>query len=501
MTATHPAAAASRSTPRWRDLRDWLRLVEELGELRYVEGASWQEDIGAVTELLDHTPNSPAVLFDAIPGYPRGYRVLSNANATRTRQAITLGLDPATASHETLLAWWRRTLRQLEPLPPVEVPDGPVFEVVQRGDEVDLYQFPAPVWHPGDGGRFIGTASLNILRDPDTGWVNVGTYRNMIQDRNHLGVWISPGKHGRLIRDRWQERGERAPICVSVGHDPLLFMAACLEGLPPGLSEYEWAGGAVGRPVEVVRAPITGLPIPAHAEIVLEGYIDFADMRVEGPYGEFTGYYASGAPTLPTIEVQAVYHRRDPIILGCPQGKPPHEDNQFLAYLRTALIWEHLERAGVPDVVGVWSPPLAANRFCTIVAIRQRYPGHARQVGVLAANVGATAYMSRYIIVVDDDVDVTNMDDVLFAVFTRSDPERSIEILRRCWSGPLDPAIPPERHGFNSRVIIDACRPFEWRERFPPAIVTPSRSAAIRRRWGHLLAARPEDGPVRPAEG
>src|SRR5262249_5099689 len=219
-------------------------------------------------------------------------------------QAITLGLDPASATHDALLGWWRRTLHELQPLAPREVPDGPVFEAVQRGDDVDLYKFPTPVWHPLDGGRFIGPASLNIMRDPHTGGVNVGTYRNMVQDRNHLGVWISPGKHGRLIREQYLERGEKVPICVSAGHDPLLFMAACLEGLPYRLCEYDWAGGAVGRPVEVVRAPITGLPIPAQAEIVLEGYIDPADMREEGAYGEVTGDYPSGAPPLPTAEVQ-----------------------------------------------------------------------------------------------------------------------------------------------------------------------------------------------------
>jgi 4-hydroxy-3-polyprenylbenzoate decarboxylase len=116
---------------------------------------------------------------------------------------------------------------------------------------------------------------------------------------------------------------------------------------------------------------------------------------------------------------------------------------------------------------------------------------------VLAAQVAAVAYMSRYAIVVDEDVDVTNMDDVLFAVFTRTDPERSIEILKRCWSGPLDPAIPPERHGFNSRAVIDACRPWEWRDRFPPAIVTAERSEATRRKWGHILAPQTEAAATR----
>jgi UbiD family decarboxylase len=159
----------------WRDLRDWLSIVDELGELRHVEGASWQEDVGAVTELLDHSPESPAALFDAIPGYPRGYRVLTNASGNRRRMAVTLGLDPTTVTHQSLMAWWRKTMRDFQPLPPVELPDGPIFEEVQRGDEVDLYKFPTPRWHPEDGGRFIGTASLNIMRDPDSGVVNLGT--------------------------------------------------------------------------------------------------------------------------------------------------------------------------------------------------------------------------------------------------------------------------------------------------------------------------------------
>jgi UbiD family decarboxylase len=284
-------------------------------------------------------------------------------------------------------------------------------------------------------------------------------------------VWISPGKHGRLIRERYLARGERVPICVSVGHDPLIFMAACVEGLPSGMSEYDWAGGVSGRPYPVVKAPITGLPIPAYAEIVLEGYIDATDMRVEGPYGEFMGYYASGAPTLPTMEVQAVYHRRDPIILGCPQGKPPHEDNQFLAYLRSCLVWDQIERAGVPDVTGVWCPPLSANRFLTVISIKQRYPGHARQAGHLAAMCRSVAYAGKYVVVVDDDVDVANLQDLMWAVCSRSDPATSIDIINDAWSTPLDPSISPEKKArgeyTNSRAIIDACRPFYWKDKYP----------------------------------
>lgn len=472
---------------KWRDLRDWLRLVDRLGELRVVRGASSEADIGAITEMLDHTEGSPCVLFDGIPGFQEGFRVVVNTQGTRTRHAITLGLDPAGATHERLLAYWKELLRGLEPIEPVEVRSGPILENVQRDGEVDISIFPAPIWHPLDGGRFIGTASLNIMRDPDDGWVNVGTYRNQVFDSKSLGIWISPGKHGRLIREKYFDRGQPCPIVVVVGSDPLLFTASCAEGIRYGMSELAWAGAVRGEPIEVVRGEVTGLPIPAHGEIALEGFMAPDELHTEGPYGEWMGYYASGTPQTPVIRVQRVYYRNSPIILGCPQGKPPHEDNRFLAYLRSCLIQDQLEKAGIPNVRGVWCPPTAGNRLMTIVSIKQAYPGHAKQAALVASQCSAGAYMGRFVVVVDEDIDITNMDDVLWAMLTRCDPERDIEIITRCWSGPLDSAVKPEERGFNSRAIIDATKPYEWKDRFAPTVVTPEQAMETRRLWGWVL--------------
>lgn len=479
---------------RWRDLRDWLARVDELGELRVVRGATWQRDIGRVAELLDHTAGSPCVLFDAIPGYAEGRRVVVNCNGTLRRQAITLGLDPATVSHQTLFEFWRPMLRQMQPLPPREVGSGPILENVQRGDQVDLEAFPAPVWHP-KAQRYLGTASINIIRDPDSDWVNLGTYRNQLFDRKHLGIWISPGKHGRLLRDRYFARGEAVPIVVVVGSDPLLFMAACSEAPAYGVSELDWAGAVRGEPIEVIRGEVTGLPIPARAEIAIEGFIDPVERRPEGLYGEAYGYYSALVANGPVIKVERVYHRDDPVVLGCPQGKPPHEDNRFGAYLRSSLIWDQLERAGVPNVAGVWVPPEAGNRGLVVVAIRQSYPGHAKQAGLIASQAGGAAYLGRYVIVVDDDIDLYSMDDVWWAVTTRVDPRRDIEFVERGWSGPLDQAIEPERRGHSSRAIIDATRPYEWRDRFGEPVTDVGRERATRQRWGWILAAAP--GPDR----
>ena len=473
--------------PIYRDLRDWLQRVDEIGELKVVRGASSEQDIGRVAEMLDHTAGSPCVLFDAIPGYPSGRRVVVNTNGTIRRQAVTLGLDPDAVTHETLMRFWRDELRRLEPLPPREVSTGPVFENILRDDQVDLSAFPAPIWHPKAGGRYIGTASLNILPDPDSPWINVGTYRNQVLDDTHLGLWISPGKHGRILREKYFERGQPCPIVVVVGSDPLLFMAACSEAPEYGMGELDWAGAVRGESVEVVRGELTGLPIPARAEIALEGFVHPTERRREGPYGEAYGYYSAVVEAGPFVQVGRVYHRDDPIILGCPQGKPPHEDNRFGAYLRSASIWYRLERAGIPDVQGVWLPPEAGNRGLVVVSICQRYAGHARQAAIVASQVAGAAYLGRFVIVVDEDVNLFDMDDVWWAVCTRCDPQRDIEMVHRAWSGPLDQAIAPEERGHNSRAIIDATIPWEWRDRFPAPVTGPERARAAREKWGWLL--------------
>ena len=488
--ATAPTDGSARPPFEDRDLRDWITAVDALGELRTVRGASWQADIGAVTQMLDHAEGSPCVLFDEVPDYEAGRRVIVNCNGTPGRQAITLGLPPDQANHDGLLSFWRDILGNLRPLPTHPATDAPVFEHRLTGKDVDLEAFPVPVWHPKDGGRYIGTASLNILRHPDSGWVNIATYRNQIFERDKLGVFISPGKHGRQILDTYISRNERCPIALVFGADPLLFMAACAEGIAYGESELAWAGGVRGKPVHVVPGPITGLPIPTSAEIAVEGWIDPDERRAEGPYGEWQGYYSLKQEMTPVIHVEAIYHRSDAILMGCPQGKPPHEDNRFLAYLKSALVEDQLRKAGVPKVTGVWCPPEAGNRLIVVVAIDQAYPGHATQAGLVAGQVGTTAYGGRFVIVVDSDVDIFSIDDVLWALTTRCDPRRDTTIIDRAWSSSVDPAIKPEERGFNSRLIFDATRPWEWRDRFSEPVLTADMARETRERWGWLL--RPE---------
>jgi 4-hydroxy-3-polyprenylbenzoate decarboxylase len=468
------------------DLRDWLRMVDALGELRVLEGVGWEEDIGRVTEMLHHTDGAPAVLFDRIPGYPDGFRVLVNAQGERSRLAVTLGL-PTTIGPWELIDRWQRLMDGTEPVAPEMVPSGPVTENVMEGDDVDLLAFPTPLWHPEDGGRYLGTGDCVITKGPEGDWVNMGTYRVQVHDRRTTGLYISPGKHGRLHRDAWFERGEPMPAVVLCGEDPLLFLTSCLE-MAPGLSEMEWAGGVRGRAVPCVEGRHTGLPIPAHAEIAVEGFLRPDRMAVEGPFGEWTGYYASGGREEPVFEVAAVYFRDDPIILGVPPEKPPYEAHRFRQYLRSANLLREIRLAGVPDVTAAWCHGVGGCRLFNVVAVHQRYPGHATQAGQVATSCRTGAYLGRITVVVDDDVDVADVNEVIWAICTRADPERDYHVLRRTWSGPLDPAIDPDHKGLNSRVIIDATRPWEWRDQFPPAIgPEPAEKQRTRDRWSWVL--------------
>jgi len=287
----------------------------------------------------------------------------------------------------------------------------------------------------------------------------------MIHGPDRLALHMSPGKHGRVHRDKYHGQGKPLPIAVSFGHHPINFVVASTD-VPNRVNEYEYAGGILGKPLQVVHGPLTGLPIPADAEIAIEGEVAVDDVMPEGPFGEWTGYYASNQPAVPVIQVKALYFRNDPILCGFPLLKPSSGDNLHFSLMRSSLIWNALDEAGVPDVKGVWCHP-AGGRFLTVVAITQRYPGHARQAGMIASQCRSGAYLGRYVVVVDDDVDITNSEEFIWALSSRSDPAESIEIVRRAWSGPLDPRIARDQVGHSSRAVIDATRPYEWREKFP----------------------------------
>jgi len=470
------------------DLRAFVQRAQLAGELKEINGAHWDQEIGALTEIFAGTETPPALLFDNIPGYPCGFRVLSNICHSPLRHTLALGV-PSDIRGVELVKEVKRRLASLKPIPPTFVDQAPVLENVMRGTDVNVFKFPVPRWHSGDGGRYIGTFDAVICRDPGSGYMNVGTYRVQVHDEKTVGLWIIPGKHGNLITQKYWSKGQDCPFLIACGMPPSMILASAV-GIPWGMSEYDFLGGLLGASIAVVKSAATGLPMPANAELVLEGFAPPPEKssHPEGPFGEWPGYYASGTINRPVVNVSAIYYRNDPIITGDPPLKT-YLNTEIYMYIRAANIWSSMDRGGIPDVTGVWFP--RQGRFVVAVAIRQRYPGHARQVGhgVLATRDGGRD--TRMIIVVDDDIDITNINEVLWAVASRWDPKRQSEIVDVPVSD-LNPTVTPEQRAANdlvsSCIIIDACRPYGRKDKFPAvSSVSPEYKQAVLKQWAHLF--------------
>jgi UbiD family decarboxylase len=474
------------------DLRGWLEEIEKLGELKHVEGADWNLELGAISELNVKKDVPPALLFDSIQGYPKGFRVLTCSTSSPARLSSILRL-PVQKTHQGLVealrgkpAQWQADAVNFDP---VKIASGPVLENVQKDGKVDLEAFPSPLWHERDGGRYIGTGCSVVTRDLDSAWVNVGTYRVQLLDEKHVALDMVSGKHGRIQYEKHKKAGKRFPVAIVLGGDPLGYLISGIE-IPFGMCEWNYIGAILKAPVAVLHGELTGLPFPAASEIVIEGYVEPNDERIEGPFGEFHGYYPGKAGSAPCVTVSRVYYRNNPILMGSPPAKPPNDYSYSKAVMRSALLHDALAAAGLSEVKSVWAHEIGGARMFNVVAIKQRYAGHARQAGHLLSQCGVGAYMSRYSVVVDDDIDPSSLQEVMWAVATRTDPAVDIDIIRRGMGSKNDPMYVAYQYDapLSSKAIIDACRPWDHLEDFP-AVAEASKELQekTRAKWKDLL--------------
>ena len=472
----------------YKDLREFIAQIDALKALRHIEGADARHEIGGITEVAAGMADCPALLFDHIDGFAPGFRVFTNAVTNPQRAALALGID-ANLRPLDVLKHWMAKRQTLTPQTPIEIGTAAWLENTSRDGDVDITKFPAPVWHKQDGGPYIGSGSVVVTRDPDTGWINASIYRVQVHGPKQLTIQFDhAGRHGAIIAKKYWDQGKRCPIVIVNGEDPALFIAG-FEYLAAGVSEFEFAGAIKASPVEVHPGPVTGLPIPAHAEMIIEGYLKpLAEASLpEGPFGEFTGYFANDQRPCPVMEIAAIHYRNDPILLGSPPMKPPRF--HFGLPFRAASIWSNLETAGVTDVVGVWQH---ISQLMTVVALRQRYDGHAKRAALIAA---ANSYMGRVVVVVDDDIDPSDLADVMWAVTTRCEPSEQTDIVRNAWSSALDPRIPAEAKlrgvSSHSKLIIEAVKPFAWIDKFPkPSALSHQDAKGIEEKWGEALKRR-----------
>ncbi|MHC1571655.1 MAG: menaquinone biosynthesis decarboxylase [Methanosarcinales archaeon] len=439
------------------DLREFMALLEERGLLKRVSVEV--DPFLEITEIVGRLVKSGgcAVLFENVKGYD--VPVLANLFGSMERICLALGvddLDDVGRRIEELLRFdvpggLRGGLRMLSRLrefagfKPRIVKTGPCKEVVLRGGDASLDRFPILTCWPGDGGPFI-TLPLVFTKNPRTGRQNVGMYRMQKFDSSTTGMHWQIHKHG--ARD-FEDAEERLEVAVVIGADPVVVYAATAP-LPEGFDEIFFAGFLRGKGVDLVKCESVDLFVPAGSEIVLEGYVEVGETRMEGPFGDHTGYYS--LPDLyPVFHITCITHRRSPIYHATVVGRPPMED----AYLgkATERIFLPILRAQFPEIVDMNLPVEGVFHNLAIVSIDKRYPGHARKVMLGLWGLGQMSF-TKVLIVVDRDVDVHDMGEVLWAVTTRIDPARDVILIPNTPTDTLDHASSIPNLG--SKMGIDA---------------------------------------------
>ena len=453
--------------------RDLMGVLEKGGELlRVPDEVDPEYEICAYCRHVADD-DGPALLFERIKGY--GMPALANLFGTRKRIAMALGVEPE--------AMGRVMAQRLQSrIAPVAVGrgDAPCKESVVTGSDVDLDRIPFPYWNVGDGGRYI-SAGINIGAHPVWGR-NAGIYRNMYRSRNEIFAQIAPDHHQRLF---YEDLGKGCPMAIVLGADPLLFLAA---GSDFQLGDYELdvAGALRGAALRVVKAETIDLEVPADAEIVIETEYT-GEMDDEGPFNEFTGYQSEKRKA-PIWRVTAITTRRSPIMHMAFAGKPPNENIVFWRELEDAVALDILRRR-FPLVTGVTRPADLARDFWGIVQIDPKK----RRPGVIRNLMLAMTYLMprlKYIVAVDDDIDIYRTNDVFWAVSTRVDPGRDVFIVPETGAGPIDPSS--YEFGITSKLFIDATRKAHFRGvvSMPPKEVLDK----IRIRLNELLC-KPPFGP------
>ncbi|MEU0505668.1 UbiD family decarboxylase [Nocardia sp. NPDC005998] len=417
-----------------RSLREFIAELERIGELQQIDReVDWNLEIGAIIRR-SYDLRAPAPLFTNITGYQgTGFRVLGAPGALSgeghplARIALALGL-PADATGqdiiETIVA-----ARNKPGIPPRVVPaaNAPCKQNILRDNDIDLLTFPTPLIHGNDGGRYIQTYGMNIARTPDGSWTNWSVNRMMIAGRNTLACLIPGPQHLGIIRAKWAQEGKPMPIALALGVEPGLPFVGGMP-LPEGVDESHFLGALFGEGIEVVPAETVDLHVPATAEIVVEGHIAFDETVMEGPMNEYPGYNAMEQSLKPVFHVSAITHRDGAILPVVAAGPPVEEDHTVTGTMHAAEILHQLREVGLP-IASTWFSYESAMHWL-IVSARSDWhetlpipsAEFARKVGEVVF-AGKAGFGVPKVLVVEDDVDIADVKDVVWAFATRAHPE------------------------------------------------------------------------------
>ncbi len=441
------------------DFRDWVHELERTDNLVRIEDEiDPLEEAGAIMRLANEKQSS-AQWFTHVKGSMPGSSLLGGPFATKERIAIAFGLPPETRISQ-LTDFFAEGLEK-EPVKPEVVNNGSCQENILTGEDIDLFKLPVPKLHPQDGGHYIGTLNIGVCKDYDSEWVNWGTYRGMVHDKQTTGVFLGPLNHGGKILTKWHEENKAMEYAMFFGGDPMHNIVAS-SSVSWGNSEVDVVGGIRGEPVNLVKCKTIDLFVPENAEIVLEGTIAPGDQKKEGPFGEYPGYVVSGSNLRPVFRLSAMTFRNNPILPSTCLGVPLDETLMWVLEVAASIKGE-LKAKGVPII------DVAASEFSG---------GHAVVVSTKTPHAGIPQFISSvvwtdrngfnfpYVIVVDDDVDPWNLGEVFHAMCTKCNPVRDIHIYKGTMNCPLTPYIANhplrELGGGGGNVLFDCTWPVEW---------------------------------------
>lgn len=411
----------------YSDFREFVQLLEDTGELRRVtRSVSTEFEIAAGIRRMSDT-QGPALLFENVVDHDMP--VVGGLFSTRGRALLALGVDNHADGNDRFLHGLHNQI------PPVIVDSGPCQEVVVTGDDIDLFRLPMPRYSEKDGGAYI-TVALEISKDPLDGRRNASVYRMMRVDERHLAVMSHVFQGLGTQMARAEELGTPLDVVIANGVHPVLMYASQAK-VPHGVDELAIAGGILGSPVELVPCRTIDLEVPATTEIVIEGRILPGERVREGPFGEFTGYYGP-AEMNQVMEVTAVTYRRDPLFLAGLTGVPTTDNHVLKVFAYESNLMDNLRRV-FPEVTAVCFPDWGGVQYSAVIALRQRYKGQARHLILTALGDSSRP---KWVIVVDDDIDVYDTDAVNWAMITRSQPAEDLIVVPGVAGGPLDPSAP-----------------------------------------------------------
>jgi 4-hydroxy-3-polyprenylbenzoate decarboxylase len=445
-------------------MREFITRLKDEGDLNPISvEVDWNLEMGAITRKAIDL-RAPAPLFQKVKGYPEGYRVLGcpvgpTKPVLQGRIAIAMELPKNTPGLNLIEEFRKRTAN---PKKPNLVPTGPCKENILKGTEVDLFQFPSPQIHNGDGGRFMGTWHIVVTKDPDTAWTNWGIYRMMIHDRTSIGIGLTPhAQHGgKIYFEKYERRKKPMPVAIAIGTEPISTIVSAVS-FPEGIDHADMAGGIRGEGVEVVKCETVDLEVPATSEIVLEGEVPPEARKGEGPFGEYLGHFAGSIRSRPYMEVKAITHRNSPILPMSNMGKPFDECAMVWSIGQSAVAVEVLRKAGIP-VKGVYMPLSE----CMIISVRSM-PNLVRRIDTALREAHCRAGGSHKILV-DEDVDSTDWNDVMWSITTRLHPIKGIHSFEKRGANLLMPWLAPEDREQNqgAELYLDSTWPSDWPQEY-----------------------------------